>query len=103
MHLRRCAVLWLEPRELSRFELAVLLAGGTGVVSRMQWFAHAPHLATPVEVEPEEAALLGRLGPVDWLDASPRLERPGAECMTRLLQAGLLVCDDPAWAEHQWK
>ena len=24
MHLRRCAVLWLEPRELSRFELAVL-------------------------------------------------------------------------------
>ena len=36
MHLRRCAVLWLEPRELAHFDLDALMAGETGVVSRME-------------------------------------------------------------------
>ena len=54
MRLRRCAVLWLEPRELAHFELEGLLSGGTGVVSRMQWFAHAPQLSGPVEVDPDD-------------------------------------------------
>ena len=58
MRLRRCAVLWLEPRELARFQLDALLAGATGVVSRMQWFAHAPHLPAALEVDPEDVALL---------------------------------------------
>ena len=51
MRIRRCAVLWLEPREMSSFDLEALLAGGTGVVSAMQWFAHAPSMAEPLAVD----------------------------------------------------
>ena len=50
MQLRRCAVAWLEPREVASFQLDDLLAGGTGIVSRLAWFAHAPHLGSSVEV-----------------------------------------------------
>ena len=32
MRLRRCAVAWLEPREVATFQLDDLLSGGTGVV-----------------------------------------------------------------------
>lgn len=98
MRLRRCAVLWLEPRELARFDLEALLSGGTGVVSRMQWFAHAPHLSKAVEVEPEDAALLGELSPLDWIEDAPLRERYGARRVRKLLRAGLLVGQGKAWA-----
>jgi putative peptide maturation dehydrogenase len=91
MRLRRCAVLWLEPRELAHFELGALLAGGTGVVSRMQWFAHAPQLDLPVEVDADEVGLLGELSPIDWVDAAPLRARLGNPRIRRLLKAGLLV------------
>ena len=91
MRLRRCAVLWLEPREIARFELADLLAGGTGVTSRMQWFAHAPQLHAAVEVEPGDVSLLGALSPIDWVEAAPLRERHGAARVRKLLRAGLLV------------
>lgn len=98
MRLRRCAVLWLEPRELAHFELEALLAGGTGVVSRMQWFAHAPHLPKVIEVDAEDAVLLGELGPLDWIEAEPLRERHGDDRVRKLLEAGLLVGEGEAWA-----
>lgn len=101
MQLRRCAVLWLEPRELARFELDALLSGGTGVVSRMQWHAHAPQLPAAREVEAEDVLLLGALSPQDWVEAAPLLERHGEERIRELLQAGLLVGDDAAWTEQR--
>lgn len=101
MQLRRCSVLWLEPRELAHFELQGLLAGGTGVVSRMQWFAHAPHLAGAVAVDPEDVLLLGGLGPLDWIEAPPLRDRHGADRVEALLQAGLLVGDGDAWRTHR--
>ena len=68
MLIRRCAVVWLEPREVAHFELDDLLGGGTGVVSRLAWFAHAPHLSAPVEVEAAQVPLLGALGALaSWL------------------------------------
>lgn len=91
MRLRRCAVLWLEPRELARFDLDVLLAGGTGVASRMQWFAHAPQLAEPLEVDADEVLLLGGMSPVDWVDAASLRDRLGQARLRRLLRAGVLV------------
>jgi putative peptide maturation dehydrogenase len=98
MRLRRCAVLWLEPREVARFDLAALLAGGTGVSSRMQWHAHAPQLDAAVEVDPEDVQLLGSLGADDWLEGGPLRERHGAGRIRRLLRAGLLVGRGKAWA-----
>ena len=68
MQVRRCAVVWMEPREVAHFELEDLLSGGTGVVGRLGWFAHAPHLPAPVEVDPAHVPLLGALGAVDWVE-----------------------------------
>lgn len=101
MRVRRCAVLWLEPREVAHFELERLLAGDTGVVSRMQWFAHAPQLAAPLEVEADDVALLGGLSPSDWTAAAPLREAHGAARVRRLLQAGLLVGSTKPWASQR--
>jgi len=92
MEIRRCAVLWLEPREVAHFELDALLAGGTGVVSAMQWFAHAPQLAEPLEVEATTATWLGTLSPTDWVEAG--IESPEIEA---LLHAGVVIAKDAAF------
>jgi putative peptide maturation dehydrogenase len=93
--------LWLEPREVAYFDLDGLLAGGTGVVSRMQWFAHVPQLPAPIEVEADDIALLGTLSPLDWLPALPLRERHGAARVRRLLQAGLLIGSSRSWAAQR--
>lgn len=102
MRVRRCAVLWLEPREVAHFELERLLAGDTGVVSRMQWFAHVPQLPAPVEVDADDVALLGSLSPSDWVPTAPLREAHGAARIRLLLQAGLLVGSTKPWAA-QWE
>ena len=90
MLIRRCAVVWLEPREVAHFELDDLLGGGTGVVSRLAWFAHAPHLSAPVEVEAAQVPLLGALGAVDWIERDGLDARFGGDAVDALLDAGLL-------------
>ncbi|MEO5962443.1 MAG: putative peptide maturation dehydrogenase [Thermomonas sp.] len=97
MRIRRCTNLWLEPREVAQFELDDLLAGGSGVVSRMQWFAHAPHLAAPVAVDADAVALLGGLSPLDWIPAGPPRERHGRTRVLALLKAGLLLGSTKPW------
>lgn len=91
MQVRRCAVAWLEPREEASFRFDDLLAGGTGVVSRMAWFAHAPHLPAPVEVQAAHVPLVGALGAVDWVARGELDERFGADAVDALLAAGLLL------------
>ncbi len=93
MLIRRCAVVWLEPREVSTFQLDDLLAGGTGVVSRLAWFAHAPHLGAASEVAPAHAPVLGALGPVDWIERDTLDARFGGDAVDALLAAGLLLAD----------
>ncbi len=101
MRVRRCSVLWLEPRETAHFDLAALLAGGTGVVSAMQWFAHAPQLEAPLPVDADDVALLGTLSPSDWVEAKPLRERHGAARLRSLLRAGLVIGRDKAWAAQR--
>ncbi|QNN45554.1 putative peptide maturation dehydrogenase [Thermomonas brevis] len=101
MRIRRCAVLWLEPHEETGFDLEALLAGGTGVTSRMRWLAHVPTADAPVEVDMEDVALLGAVSPNDWLAASALRDRHGAGRVRRLLRAGLLVGSTKAWAEQR--
>ena len=91
MRVRRCAVVWLEPRELATFQLEDLLSGGTGVVSRLAWFAHAPHLGSAVEIEPMHVPLLGALGSVDWIARDALDSRHGSEAVDALLEIGLLL------------
>ena len=91
MQIRRCATVWLEPRELADFRLDDLLAGGTGVVSRLCWFAHAPHLGAAVEVDAAQVALLASLSAVDWVARAGLDARHGAGTVDAMLQAGLLL------------
>ena len=94
MELRRCAVVWVEPREVAHFALDDLLAGGPGVVSRMAWFAHAPHLGGAVEVDPAAVPPLGEVSPVDWVLRDRLDTRFGAEVVDALVDAGLLLAKD---------
>ena len=90
MQVRRCAVVWLEPREVASFQLDDLLAGGTGVVARLCWFAHAPHLGAAVEVDAAWVPLLGALGAQAWLQRDVLDARHGGAAVDALLAAGLL-------------
>lgn len=98
MRIRRCALLRLESREETRFDLSALLSGDTGVLSHMRWLAHAPALQAEVEVDAAEVALLGETSPSDWVSAAPLRMRHGAARVRRLLRAGLLVGSTAAWA-----
>lgn len=91
---------WLEPREISEFHLDDLLSGGTGVLSRMEWHAHAPHLEDPIVLEPREVLILGALSPVDWVEADEVFATHDADAIESLLEHGLLVADTPEHAVH---
>ena len=103
MRIRRCALLRLESQEETRFELGALLSGGTGVVSRMRWLAHAPALESPMELDAGDIALLGEISPTDWVEAAPVRQRFGAAPVRRLLRAGLLVGSTKPWASAREK
>lgn len=92
MRIRRCAVVYLEPREQAAFDLAVLLGGGDGLQRSRRWVALAPHLGEELDVDADSRELLGHLSPAQWIDADavePRL-RPA---LSRLVAAGLVVTD----------
>lgn len=97
MRVRRCWTLWLEPREAVHFQLDQLFSGGTGLASRMQWYAHAPQLDVPVEVDVEDVALLGHVSASEWSQFASLSERHGAGRVRRLLSAGLLVGSTKRW------
>jgi putative peptide maturation dehydrogenase len=90
MRVRRCKVLYLEPRERAEFDLESLLAGGNGMSHRHHWFALAPHLGEEIEVDAAERDLLGTLSPEQWTD-SGRLTGDACAALTRLLKTGLVV------------
>ena len=100
MRVRRCAILYLEPREDTAFDLASLLAGGDGLARTQRWLALAPHLGEEVEVDAEERELLGELGPERWISANefPAESRPA---LRRLLKAGLAIGSTRAHAAHR--
>jgi putative peptide maturation dehydrogenase len=101
MRVRRCTTLWFESREIAGFDLARLLAGGTGVATHLQWFAHAAHLDAPVPIEADDLPLLGSLAPGEWTAGAPLRERHGAARLLRLLRAGVVIGDSRAWATQR--
>ncbi len=90
MQLRRCAVLFIEPRETLDFDLASLLSGGDGLSAQRQWIALAPHIAEEVEIDDAACALLGDISAHTWIDTKdlPDVARP---VWRRLLKQGLLI------------
>lgn len=100
MRIRRCAVLYLEPREEIGFDLNVLLAGGDGLRRDRRWLALAPHRGEEVEVDADERELLGALSPSQWVDARTLAVHPPA-ALKRMLQEGLLIGDGKRHAAHR--
>lgn len=100
MQVRRCAVLYLEPREDVAFDLDSLLAGGDGLTRTQRWLALAPHLAEEVEVDAHERELLGLLSPQQWI-AARTLEPTWRPALRRLLKAGLVIGSTRAHAAHR--
>ncbi|WP_305805021.1 putative peptide maturation dehydrogenase [Stenotrophomonas sp. YIM B06876] len=99
MRIRRCAILFLEPREEIGFELDSLLKGGDGIRTFSRWLALAPHLEREVEVDRIERELLGSVSASRWTE---RVWGSGQEAAAaqRLLQAGLLLSGDAAFERH---
>lgn len=100
MRIRRCGVLYLEPRESVRFDLADLLAGGNGVLRGMAWVALAPHTGREHSLSTEECGLLGWLGPQQWVDPD-ELSVESQAVLLGLIQKGLIVTDDPRHVAHR--
>ena len=100
MQVRRCKVLYLEPREDVGFDLNALLAGGTGLHRERRWVALAPHLGHEIDVDTAERELLGALSPEEWIDTRT-LDADGATTCKQLLKKGLLVGTGKRHAAHR--
>lgn len=94
MLLRRCSVVFLEPREDLDLDLAALFSGAGVLGARVTWVVLAPHAGVELQVDQAELAALGGLGPTLWLEHDDCAVRYGAEVIARLLDVGLLIGDD---------
>ena len=90
MLIRRCKVVYLEPREQVEFDLENLLSGGNGMHRERYWLALAPHLGEEIEVDNAERELLGTLSPDEWTD-SRLLADETSGALKRLLKNGLVL------------
>ncbi|MBU8977347.1 putative peptide maturation dehydrogenase [Lysobacter sp. MMG2] len=91
MKIRRCAILFVEPREEVSFDLDGLLTGGDGLRRRQRWLALAPHLGHEVEVDDAERELLGALSPSLWVAATAQAE--AIDTIECLIGKGLVISD----------
>ncbi|SFU93003.1 putative peptide maturation dehydrogenase [Pseudoduganella namucuonensis] len=95
MKIRRCAVLYIEPREELGIDWSGLFSGGSALSATMRWVALAPHLDREVEVDAADMAALGGLGQTVWIEREEAARRFGEASVARLLALGLLVDDAP--------
>ena len=98
MKVRRCKVLYLEPREEVGFDLEMLLAGGNGLHRELGWIALAPHLGVEIGVDAAECELLGSLSPDEWVDSGTL---PGDGALKSLLKKGLVIGTGKRHAAHR--
>jgi putative peptide maturation dehydrogenase len=97
MHLRRCTIVMFEPREEVAFDLQAILQGRAEASTHTRWLALAGHLEQAVAVTELQRELLGRLSSRQWV--APAALVTDSAVWEPLLQAGLLIADDPAYAD----
>ena len=95
-HVRRCAVLMIEPRERLCLDVGSLLSGKDALASEIRIVALAPHLGLEIEIDADESAALMSLGETPWLPLANLAARAPLDVAERLLAKGLLIGDgDP--------
>ena len=103
MRIRRCAILLLEPRERVEFDLELLLQGGSGVRSRQECLALAPHLDAAVVIDAEQRELLAAVGDAQWRERSALEGDYRPTCLDELLRLGLLIGDGDEPLQAHWR
>jgi putative peptide maturation dehydrogenase len=100
MKIRRCAVLYIEPREEMAIDWAALFAGASTLAASTRWLALAPHMDREIEVHAADLAVLGSVSQAIWSERAASEQRFDAASIERLLELGLIVSDsaDPAHA-----
>ena len=93
MQIRRCAVVFIEPRERLDFDLTRLVAGGTGVEMVREWIALAAHQDDETLLDDAEVSALGTLSAEQWIGFDVACAQLPREPLERLISKGLLVCD----------
>jgi len=101
MKIRRCAVLFIEPREELAIDWASLFAGNSTLAANTRWVALAPHLDREIDVDNTEVAALGSLSQTVWRERSECEEKLGAAAIGRLLELGLLIGDSAQFAAQR--
>lgn len=98
MQMRRCSIVFIEPREQLELDVAGLLRGASAIQSTVRLLALAPHVDAEIELEMDEVAALARIGETVWQTREDLLENVSAEVLGRLLAKGLLISDAPEQA-----
>ena len=93
MLIRRPTHVRFEYLESPEFSLETLVSGGAGIEVAGRWLASAAHLDAPVQLEFEDLALFQAV-PEQGIQAL-LLARRGEDRLQRLLDAGLLLADQP--------
>jgi putative peptide maturation dehydrogenase len=101
MRIRRCAVLYIEPREALGIDWTALFSGAASLAGKHSLVALAPHLGREVEIGLDDVKVLGAISHTVWLEHADGAQRFGQDSIARLLAQGLLVSDDEADAANR--
>ncbi|NHZ42734.1 putative peptide maturation dehydrogenase [Massilia aquatica] len=93
MKIRRCAVLFIEPREDLGIDWAALFSGAGALSAQLRWVALAPHLDRETTIDGAQVAALGAIGQTAWTERLDADRQLGAAMVDSLLALGLLLDD----------
>ena len=93
MQVRRCAVVFVEPRERLDFDLGQLVTGGTGIEIVREWIALAAHRDEEIPLDADEVSALGMLSPESWIDPAEAGGNLPWQLLEGLIAKGLLISD----------
>ena len=91
MLLRRCAILYLEPRDDLQLDLQLLFSGSNALDSTVRWVALAPHIGHEIDITANQMVALGKIGAALWVARADCEQRHSKAVIARLLELGLLI------------
>jgi putative peptide maturation dehydrogenase len=92
--LRRCAIVFVEPRDGFDLDLKGLFEGRNAVVARTHWIALAPHVGDEIGIDATELDALSRIGSADWTSFADAARSVPPKVLDELIRKGLLISDD---------